>query len=46
MRRRLAALFVFCVVDTLGFGVLVPLVPYMAERFHVPPALITPILGS
>jgi len=44
--RRLAALFVFCVMDTLGFGLLVPLVPYMAERFGTAPQFITPILGS
>src|SRR5438067_840041 len=30
----------------LGFGILIPLVPYMADRFGVPPQLITPILGS
>ena len=46
MRGQLAALFLFCVIDTLGFGILIPLVPYMADRFGVPPQLITPILGS
>ena len=46
MRRQLAALFVFCVIDTLGFGILIPLVPYMAARFGVEPQYITPILGS
>lgn len=46
MRRQLAALFVFCVIDTLGFGILIPLVPYMADRFGTPAQLITPILGS
>ena len=46
MRRQLAALFLFCVVDTLGFGILIPLVPYMADRFGVPPQFITPLLGS
>ncbi len=46
MRRRLAALFVFCIIDTLGFGILIPLVPYMADRFGAAPQLITPILGS
>jgi len=29
-----------------GSGVLIPLVPYMADRFGATPALITPILGS
>jgi MFS transporter, DHA1 family, tetracycline resistance protein len=45
-RRQLAALFLFCVIDTLGFGILIPLVPYMAERFGTPPQFITPVLGS
>jgi DHA1 family tetracycline resistance protein-like MFS transporter len=39
------ALFCVCVIDILGFGILIPLVPYMADRFGVTPALITPILG-
>ncbi|HSY08679.1 MAG TPA: MFS transporter [Steroidobacteraceae bacterium] len=38
-------LFLVCVIDILGFGILVPLVPYMADRFGVTPAFITPILG-
>ncbi len=46
MRRQLAALFLFSVIDTLGFGILIPLVPYMADRFGASPELITPILGS
>ena len=46
MRRQLAALFLFCVIDTLGFGILIPLVPYMADRFGVAPQFITPVLGS
>jgi MFS family permease len=46
MRRQLGALFVFCVIDTLGFGILIPLVPYMATRFGIAPQYITPILGS
>jgi MFS transporter, DHA1 family, tetracycline resistance protein len=46
VRRQLAALFLFCVIDTLGFGILVPLVPYMADRFGVAPQFITPLLGS
>ncbi|HYL03354.1 MAG TPA: MFS transporter [Steroidobacteraceae bacterium] len=45
-RGRLGALFVFSVIDTLGFGILIPLVPYMADRFGAAPAAITPILGS
>jgi len=46
VRRQLAALFLFCVIDTLGFGILIPLVPYMAHRFGVAPQYITPVLGS
>jgi MFS transporter, DHA1 family, tetracycline resistance protein len=45
-RRQLAALFLFSVIDTLGFGILIPLVPYMAERFGTAPQYITPVLGS
>jgi MFS transporter, DHA1 family, tetracycline resistance protein len=43
--RPLATLFVICVIDVLGFGIMVPLVPYMADRFGAAPAVITPILG-
>ncbi len=46
LNRQLAALFLFSVIDTLGFGILIPLVPYMADRFGAAPAVITPILGS
>jgi MFS transporter, DHA1 family, tetracycline resistance protein len=41
----LRALFLVCVIDVLGFGILIPLIPYMATRFGAPAALITPILG-
>jgi DHA1 family tetracycline resistance protein-like MFS transporter len=44
--RRLRSLFVVAVIDVLGFGILIPLVPYMGERFGARPALITAILGS
>jgi len=40
------ALFIVCVIDILGFGILIPLVPYIADRFGASPALITPILGA
>jgi DHA1 family tetracycline resistance protein-like MFS transporter len=43
--RLMRTLFFVAVIDILGFGMLIPLVPYMAERFGVTPALITPILG-
>src|ERR1700734_1419179 len=42
----LHALFVVSMIDVLGFGVLIPLVPYMAHRFGAGPSLITAILGS
>ncbi len=38
-------LFIVCVIDVLGFGILIPLIPYMATRFGAAPAIITPILG-
>lgn len=46
VRRQLTALFCFCLIDTLGFGILIPLVPYMADRFGTAPQFITPLLGS
>jgi len=46
LNRQLGALFLFSIIDTLGFGILIPLVPYMADRFGAQPQLITPILGS
>jgi DHA1 family tetracycline resistance protein-like MFS transporter len=46
LNKQLGALFLFSIVDTLGFGILIPLVPYMADRFGAPPELITPLLGS
>jgi multidrug resistance protein len=39
-------LFIVCVIDILGFGILIPLVPYMADRFGASPQVITPILGA
>ena len=41
----LPTLFFICVIDVLGFGIMVPLLPYMADRYGATPALITPILG-
>jgi len=43
--QPLAALFIVCVIDVLGFGILIPLVPYMAVQFGASPALNTWILG-
>jgi len=42
----LRILFFVSVVDVLGFGVLIPLIPYMGERFGAQPQTITAILGS
>ncbi|HEY5019606.1 MAG TPA: MFS transporter [Steroidobacteraceae bacterium] len=39
------ALFIVCVIDVLGFGIVIPLIPYMAAQFGATPAVITPILG-
>lgn len=44
--KPLFVLFIVVVIDLLGFGILIPLVPYMGDRFGAPPELITPILGS
>ena len=32
MNKRLLTLFFVSVIDILGFGILIPLVPYMGER--------------
>jgi len=42
----LRTLFVVCVIDVLGFGVLIPLVPYMAHRYGATPTVITAVMGS
>jgi DHA1 family tetracycline resistance protein-like MFS transporter len=42
----LPALFVVSMIDVLGFGVLIPLVPYMAHQYGAGPTLTTAILGS
>ena len=46
MDRRLGSLFLVSVIDILGFGILIPLVPYMGVRFHAPAEWITPIMGT
>ncbi len=46
MRSSLRILFCVSIIDVLGFGVLIPLIPYMGERFHASPEVITAILGS
>ncbi len=42
----LRALFLVSMIDVLGFGVLIPLVPYMAHRFGAGPSVTTAIVGS
>jgi len=44
--RPLLTIFIVCTIDVLGFGVIVPLVPYMADRFGAAPWVTTSILGS
>src|ERR1700753_1851828 len=46
MDRRLGSLFIVSVIDILGFGILIPLVPYMGARFDPPPSWIPPIMGA
>jgi MFS transporter, DHA1 family, tetracycline resistance protein len=46
VKQPLRILFVVAVIDILGFGILIPLVPYMADRFGAEPRTITWILGS
>jgi MFS transporter, DHA1 family, tetracycline resistance protein len=43
--KPLSALFIVCVIDVLGFGILIPLVPYMAAQFGASPTINTWILG-
>lgn len=44
--RPLLAIFIVCAIDVMGFGVIVPLVPYIANRFGATPWMITWIFGS
>jgi len=44
--KPLTAIFIVSTIDVLGFGVLVPLVPYMADRYGAGPWLVTTILAS
>jgi len=43
--KQLGSLFLVSVIDILGFGILIPLVPYMAHRYGASPAVITAIFG-
>ena len=42
---RLPVLLVVCAIDILGFGIMVPLLPYMGDRFGASPAVITAVFG-
>lgn len=44
--RPILTLFIVCVIDVLGFGVIVPLIPYIGSRFDASATLITAILGT
>jgi len=44
--KQLGSLFLVSVIDILGFGILIPLVPYMANRFGAAPAAITALFGA
>lgn len=46
MKKQLGALVLVSLIDILGFGLLIPLVPYMASRFGASPTVVTWILGS
>jgi len=43
--KPLAALFIVVVIDVLGFGIVIPLIPYMAAQFGASPTINTWILG-
>lgn len=43
--KRLLPLFFVVVIDLLGFGIIIPLFPFMAVRLDVSPAVITLILA-
>jgi len=45
MRRRLAVLLLIVFVDLLGFGVLIPLIPFYAERLGLTPQWITLVIS-
>jgi len=42
----LTSLFAVCVVDVMGFGIVVPLLPYIADRFGAAPWMVTAIMAS
>jgi DHA1 family tetracycline resistance protein-like MFS transporter len=46
LNKQLGSLFLVSVIDILGFGILIPLVPYMGVRFNTAPEWITPVMGA
>jgi MFS family permease len=42
--NRLLALFLVTAIDTIGFGIVIPLLPYLGDRFGASPTTITWIL--
>ncbi|HEX4025227.1 MAG TPA: MFS transporter [Steroidobacteraceae bacterium] len=44
--KALRSLCLVVVIDVLGFGILIPLIPYMAAQFGAPPELNTAVLGT
>ena len=44
--KQLGSLFLVSVIDILGFGILIPLVPYMADRYGAAPTVITALFGA
>ena len=42
---RLPVLLLVCTIDVLGFGIMVPLLPYMGYRFGATPVVITAVFG-
>lgn len=44
--KQLGSLFLVSVIDILGFGILIPLLPYMATRYGAAPAVITALFGA
>ncbi|MGB8328148.1 MAG: MFS transporter [Steroidobacteraceae bacterium] len=44
--KPLAILFFICLIDVLGFGIIIPLLPYIGVRLGATPDLITPIMAS
>jgi MFS transporter, DHA1 family, tetracycline resistance protein len=48
MRRwsPLVAIFLTVFVDLIGFGIVIPLLPFYAERFNASPAIVTLVMAS